>query len=714
MFPPLSPQPSPDTTSTAQQVVEDQNAPSTQESKKSAKLAKLHEEFRARIDVCKSYRRKLIANWTVSIDYRRGKPFQSQTDEDQVAVNLDWSLTKAKTAALFSQVPKVRLSHGGDTLPSASPWASKLESKINDTLIQAGIETAMDECLPDCINAAGIGVVLVSYDVMTEDRQVPKHDPTLSEDDSTEPEMETIPHVLDHRYTTQRISPADLLWPINFTGANFDDAPWIGRTGRVTWAEAVQKFGLTEEDHDKVVGEGQPVMDRLSHDVERDKIGADDMVIFEEIFYKEFKYNEEAQSYTAIHHLVFVSGKEKPVVDEPWNGQQVQPDGSVVGAVLFPIRVLTLTYITDETIPPSDSAIGRPQVNEINKARTQMIKQRERSLPIRWFDVNRVDPAIQQGLMKGTWQAMIPVQGEGTRTIGEVSRAQMPQENFMFDKIAKSDLNEEWTIGPNASQIEAASVGDPLQNKQGFNTQAGRERAKVASFFVGIAQVLGGLICLYEDPSIFGEGFNPSISKILTFSVLADSTVLLDASQKLFRMNQFVNMYAKSGWINIEPVLQEIAILTGLEPSVVKAPSPKPPVEPNISLRLTGVEDMLNPLTLAFLMKSGQAPDAALIEQAKALIQQAVVPPQAPQDPTQAGMPPQAGGPPQPGQPPQPGAPPIPPGLPHGVGAPLPAPVQGPPPGSPSPSPQPPKMGEAHPNWATMPAINKRSEGNQS
>lgn len=698
MFPPLAPQPD-DNISTAQQVVSDQNAKPQAETQLDAKTRKLHEEFRQRIDSCKQYRKKLISNWMVSIDYRRGKPFASQTDEDQVAVNLDWSLTKSKQNALFSQVPQVRIDLQGVPLKGV-PWLSKFERKLNSNLIEAGIESAMDECLPDCINAAGIAAILVSYESLTEDRDLP-----VAEDGG---EMMSVPAPTDQRYVAARISPSDLLWPLNFSASNFDRGPWIGHSGRVTWPEGVQRFKLKDSDKEAILGEDRPMMDKLTHDVERDRVQADEMVGFDEIFYWEYLFDEAATSFSTIHHLVFVNGKEKPVIDEPWKGQKLS-GGLLTGAQKFPIRVLTLAYITDETIPPSDSAIGRPQVNEINKARTQMIKQRERSLPVRWFDVNRIDPSIQQSLMRGTWQAMIPVQGDGARTIGEVSKAAMPSENFLFDKIAKADLMEEFGVRNHDLEEEQ---GDPNQNKSSFNTQEGRERAKVASFFVGVAEVLGGLMCLYEDPSVFGEGFDPAISKALDFSILADSTVLLDAGQKLARLNQFVNTYAKSGWVNIEPVLQEIATLTGLDPSIViQAPQPKPPVEPNISLRLTGVEDMLNPLALAFLIKSGQAPPADLIEQAKALIQQAVVPPQGMQMPGQVQplgglpmLPEGQAGPPQPGAPPQPGGPQAPP---------LPPPVAGPPPGTPLPPPHPPKTGEANPNWTVLTSLNKRSDGGQ-
>jgi hypothetical protein len=134
-------------------ITDEQEAPDSTEQS-------LISQFKAGIDLCKTYRRKLIATWTVNIDYRRGKPFTSQTDEDRIAINLDWSLTKAKQATLFSQVPQVRIDHPPQSL-GAGPWVATFERRLNDLLVKGGIESAMYECLPDVINAAGIGAILV-------------------------------------------------------------------------------------------------------------------------------------------------------------------------------------------------------------------------------------------------------------------------------------------------------------------------------------------------------------------------------------------------------------------------------------------------------------------------------------------------------------------------------------------------------------------------
>lgn len=656
---------------------------------------KFLKKFVSNIESCKNYRRKLIRDWQTNVDYRRGKPYTSQSDEDRITVPLDWSLTKEKESQLFSQVPAIRVDHPPQTISKeALPWVHNFEQKINDTIIQAGIKAAMTECLPDCINAAGIGVVMISREALTETVMLPAVDLSMLPQEVQDIIMETgqlpdgtpvpmvpTPRTVDSRYVVGRISPADFLWPLGFSGSDFDMAPWVGRSGRVSWATAVQRFNLTEKDKTKVLGENRTSddrIDRLTFDSERETEAHDEVVGFDEIFYRDSEYNEAPKSFSAIHHLVFVDGKDEPVVDEPWTGQMPdQKTGVLLGAMKYPLRVLTLSYVTDDAIPPADSAVGRPQVNEINKIRTQNIRQRERSLPVNWFDVNRVDPTVQFALLRGTWQGYIPVQGQGTNIIGQVQRSQMPPDNYMFDRIANTDLNRSWMTPAQWGQdVETKSEVNAIG--QGMEIRVARERAKVGEFFVGIAEVLGGLVSIFEDPSTFGEGYTPFVSRALSYSILADSTVLLDANQRLKKLMDFINFTAKSGWVDIESVLKEIATLSGLDPAVViRPPKPKPPVEPNISLRLTGVEDLLNPLALAHLIKSGQAPTIPQIEKAKELIQVSVAPP------------------------PMPMAPPIgPDGLPMEMPPPL--------PGEPMPEPPPPGVGEDNPGWSAMDRINKR------
>jgi hypothetical protein len=95
----------------------------------------------------------------------------------------------------------------------------------------------------------------------------------------------------------------------------------------------------------------------------------------------------------------------------------------------------------------------------------------------------------------------------------------------------------------------------------------------------------------------------------------------LDANQRIQRLMGVLNMVGKSGFVNPEPIITEICELAGLDPAVIITKPNPPQTEPaNISLRLTGAEDLMNPLVLAFLYKSGQAPGPELMLAAKKAI----------------------------------------------------------------------------------------------
>lgn len=676
-------------------------------------------QLRTQIEMCKAYRRRLIPNWQASVDYRRGKPFPTQSDQDRIAVPIDWSLTKEKESLLFSQVPAVRINHPPQTTsPDVMSWLPAFERKLNDTAVAAGIEAAMGEVLPDCLNAAGFGAVLVARDVITEMVTLPAIDlsifpPELRDriladgvlPDGTPVPMVTAPRIVDAAYTITRISPADLLWPIAFTGSDFNNAPWIGRSGRISWAEAVQRFGLREEDKRRVLGDTRSMQDRIDKIVSeagRTAEPFDETVSFDEVFYDEHVYNPRASSFRAVHHVVFVHGLQDPVIDGPWTGQRVDGEsGMLVGALKRPIQVLTLTYITDNPLPPSDSEMARPQVDELNDARTTQTIHRKRNIPIDWYNVDRLDPTVQYQLMRGTHKGMIPVQGDGSNVIGTVSRASLPPENMLFDRIIKSDIQETWQMGMGGMAASVETSGEAAAIMGTRQVRISHERAKVGKFFLNVMEVLGGLLAIFEEPESFGPGFTPLVSRTLSFSILADSTVLLDANQRMERLVRFVNFFGKTGWVDIESVVREAATLSGLDPSVVvRPPQPRPPAEPNISLRLTGTEDLLNPLILGMLLKSGQGPSPELIEQAKKLIEVSVTPPQGP--------------PPLPGGAPaalSPGSENLPPELRQ---APL-SGLQDTPVAAP-PEPPPPGPGEAFPEWTLMPRVNRRSydtEGEQ-
>jgi hypothetical protein len=152
------------------------------------------------------------------------------------------------------------------------------------------------------------------------------------------------------------------------------------------------------------------------------------------------------------------------------------------------------------------------------------------------------------------------------------------------------------------------------------------------------------LVSLYDDFDVPAkEDGTPvwdrtTLAHDVLFSIRPDSTVLLEAPQRIERLVRFLDMTAKSGYVDVEPVITEIAALSGLDPDqVIKKPQPAGPEPPNISYRYNG-EDLLNPVVLAILMKAGQAPTQEELQAAIALLaaSQGAMPTPAPAGPAPA------------------------------------------------------------------------------
>ena len=602
-------------------------------------------DFKARITKCKRYKADVGPDWATNVDYRRGKQFESDSDQDRVAVNVDWPQTKAKQAALFSQVPTVSATAKLKLYREASaPYAKQLNEEIK----RAKFGVALDECLPDVINAAGIAGYMVGWETRSKAKQLPVQDlSALAPDMVAEMQAagsiqmeEGIPDITDKRFFARRVSPWDLLWEMDFSGSDFDESPWVGRSGKMQKAEAKHTFRLTDKQLEEAAkGDNRTTQEKPNDDPAREDGSDEDMISYDEIFYWDYRYNPDQEHFKCIKHLVFVEGIDEPVIHEKWKGQKYdETTGKYTGACRFPVRIGTLTYITDEAVPPSDSAVGRPQVDELIRSRSQMIMQRERSMPIRGFDVNRVPLEAQANLMRGIWQAMIPINGNGEKAFWEIARANYPSEQYEFDRVAKADLQETWQVGANqsgsfASGERSAREADIVQSN--FQTRIGYERARMAELFLGGVDVLAGLMALYGDFDVLDqeelqklETWDRSqVNQLFAFTIRPDSTVLLDSQQRIDRLTKTLNITGQSGFINPEPIIREIIELSGLDPAeVMTKPNPKPADQPSITMRFSGAE-ILNPIVLAMLVQSGQGPSPEAMEAAKKMLASVGLPP---------------------------------------------------------------------------------------
>lgn len=583
--------------------------------------------FRSRINACREVKKHKLTDWQDSVSYRMGKPFRNRPTEDTVNVPADWSRTKNKTAQLFYQVPEVKLRARQPQYASAAPtFAAALNYQLTN---KVRAQYMMNEVLADVINAAGIGICKIGYEGQFEEVEMgPSPD-----------QSQLVPRPAYECYYARRIAPQHFLWPVEFTGSDWNECDWLGWEGYISLAEAKRR-GWVGADF-----KGQEISDqdwRLVRDLNQVGRSNDAYVKFCELFVKATAFDPEEKDPRKIIRIVIVDGlpdDRAMVVKEDFKWQRYnEQTGQWIGLTTFPIKVLTLTYVSDLAIPPSDSEIGRPQVRELIRGRSQMLRQRESSLPLRWFDVNLVDHEIAENLRKGKWQNMIPMRGPGDRAIGEVARAQYPRESFEFDRVAKLDLDEAWSMGQpqQASNTPGDTTATEVREMQNaLNVKLDYERAWVLKFFLDVAQGIGSLMQLFSDDVDYAEIVGQDGVRSLMpwdktmirgdfiFEAKPDSQLKLDVSQKRAEALNLYKLLRKDPLINPQGLVLEVLQLHGIDPSKGMVPQQPPqPPPPKMSYSFKG-EDLMNPIVVAIIQKGPSPLTAQDIAAAKLLIQDA-------------------------------------------------------------------------------------------
>jgi len=566
--------------------------------------------WRERIESGAKLVKRYTENWKAQQAAYVGKPLPSEPTEDFVAVNKDMPRVKQKASQLFYQVPQVHLK---PKMPAYGGVVPTMQAVVNHKLaVEMHVERMVDEVLTDVIAISGIGVSKIGYEVTTNDVDSPTVDEEtasllLSQGQAVPTEKVPVP--VHESYFWKRISPAKVLLPPEFVGTNFDEAPWLGFTYRKPYEQAKRDYGIDEGEattrDEKVVSDETATQDeRTQKEVE-----------CTEIWYKPYLFDFKEKNPIKQRRLVFVEGKETPVVHEDSPYQRFDETGRfMVGMKKYPIRVLTLTTVPDEAIPPSDTQITRPLVTELQMSRSQMIKQRKRALPMRWFNTSILDQETAEKIERGEWQDMIPTPSPGDQAIGEVARANYPRETFEFQRVIENDLMEAWALGSN--QMGSDSPGEVSATESGIiqqntNVRLDYERNKVLRWFLEGAELLGDLIQLFADDEDYVEVVGPDQSKQMVawdrttvagefvYEAKTNSQLRLDVAQERMDARNAYQLLANEPYANRQKLVEWVAQTHDIDPSqFVVQPPPKQPDAPNVSFRFSG--DDLNPLNPSF------------------------------------------------------------------------------------------------------------------
>lgn len=536
----------------------------------------------------------------------------SQTPADHtVVVPDDYANVEQKKAQLFFQSPEVQLR---PTMPGLEQPALLFQAVLNEQLGPDGADakSMVGEVLFDLLCPAGFGATEIGYEGTSKPVQVPAMSPEAAA--LAGMPIEAVPMVdteqtIHQRYFWERFSPGQLLFPSDFIGSNFDRASWIGRRFRMDAPLARQMFNLQPEQgtESRVNDDELLLSDPVEGSSERSQTPK---LTITKLWYQGRLFDPAVLNPELIRELVFVDGVDDPVVHRDSTYQRFDAYGRLeTGMRGFPIHVLTTRYVSDQALPPSDCDISRVLVDEKSTFRSQMIQQRDRSLPQRWMNTQRAGQEFLdkvKGDPRAAFQAVIPIDGTGAEVIGEISTARYPRENYTANDYCDRDIGKAWAMGSNqqGTETDTSRTATELSIIQGnTNVRLDYERGKVLEWYVKGAEKFAALIQLFADEtqyvSVLGskaKGLQPwdktKIAGRYVFSAKPDSAIRVDAAQERRAALDLYRVTANDPNVRRVELLKGIVQKYGLDPSTVvveQLPESKPE-PPKVSLSISGAD----------------------------------------------------------------------------------------------------------------------------
>lgn len=566
--------------------------------------------------------------WTTNTDRVAGKGGDDPLLPAGVALlPKDYSYSEQKKPLLFYQLPDVVLT---PARPDVTPQVAQLFAAVLNEMVgpnQLNALAMVHEVLADVLVPAGFGVCKLGYETYIDPQQpevqvqtgeqpavdpltgMPATDP-MTGAPVMQPIMETVPNIVAEKYYVSRISPNDFLFDVSFKGSDWAKCPWMGWRFRIPEHVAAQRYGIPQDrvKSSSISGQAPTREQSLGPDREKQRLGGIEGV---ELYYRAVEFDPEVGDPDLIRCLVFLEGFKEPVKHEDARSQQVEGNRVTAGLRRIPLYPLTIHYVSDMALPPSDCAMSRVLVDEQSRGRTQMWQQRDRNIPMRGVDTTKVTPDSLSKLVTGQYQEIIQFENvdNGQSPLFGITQSAYPQENFNFNNVGERDVQECWGMsGHNLGTQEASGrTATELSLRQsGTETRMATEQARVELWWISIVEGLAALVQLYADlpqyTKVVGqagaqqivEWTKLDIAGEFAFAIRPDSAKKVDqSSERKFKLDA-MNLLMNVPNINKEEIIKWAAPSLGLDPATIIAQPPAPQPEPP-DVNVTIKSESLNP-----------------------------------------------------------------------------------------------------------------------
>jgi hypothetical protein len=587
-------------------------------------------QWKLRIAASKDVAKTKRDEWKAYVRAYMARYLDASPNRHQICVPLEYAYVQFKAAALAFQVPEVHLKPKN---PQSAPAVPVFQAALNHELgpENADVKGCLDACLIDVLTC-GIAASVIGYMPHLRTRQVPvmqpaPPDPTTGiapvDPMTGQPAMVQVmqeeQYIAAEEYFWSQLPPEDLLVPVEFVGSNFDRAGFTGRKFELPFDQAAERYGVTE---DTVTVFTEP-RETLSSDTQPRRDAASSKVVRGyEIWYLSNVYDVASGDLPGQRRkLVILEGFHAgPVEHKPSPYQWMGEDGKLKGMEGSPIHVLTLRFLPGSAYPMSDVEMGLPMSQEISTFRTQMMQRRDREIPFRAYNRERMDKETLEKVQTGQIGDNIGVDGPPNEIFGVIGAPTHTRESFEAGNVTKTDFDQTWAMG-NVGVVEPEARTATEVNKASGATEVrlDNERTWVLRWLVKGASKFAALLQRFMDEQRFVEIAGPdglpalqawnreSVQGEFVFSARPDSALRLDADVARRQALNLYNQLGKDPNVRRTELLRAVLTTYGMDHSkiVVETPPQEPkPEPPKISLALKG-EDLGNPQVLGILAQFG-------------------------------------------------------------------------------------------------------------
>lgn len=483
--------------------------------------------WRRRKDAALEHTKAAIEVGKVNVQRYQGQYLSAMPKTDQAIVPTDFYYIEQKKAQLFYRLPDIFLK---PKQPGLDDAAIVFQAAINAKLGPLGVNVLprIKEVLFDVLCPVGYGAVKIGFEAVvdgTVDVQVgqePDFEAAMRQGQQPgsvlglqmpmKPIIEQRPNIVATRYFIERVSPGDLLVPAEFAGSDFDEASFVGMRFREDLPDDDIEGRDSEADDRRLV----PLSTAAQGARRKQRTGY-------EISYKAAQFDSDVKHPDVIRVIKFYDDETDADVKPPALCPYQRYDGmtpaeaegkirqvrKVTGMPGFCIAPLTIRYVSDAWLAPSDCSMARNTADELSKGRTQMLTFRDRAMPQFGYDSTRVTKDILAKLERNEMMAGIGFDGPFADAIGPIEKGRFGRENFEFNRVQQTDLDRIWGISANQQAIvnEGSKTATELQlTQRASDDRMGSERDQVLGWYVNkIVPKHAALLQLFAEEEEFVE-----------------------------------------------------------------------------------------------------------------------------------------------------------------------------------------------------------------